>query len=145
MRTYMAKPNELEQKWYVVDAKGISLGRLASTVATILRGKNKPQYTPGVDCGDHVIIVNADKVVLTGNKAEDKILYTHSLYPGGLKAVKYSELLAKRPDVALTKTVWGMIPHNRIGRQQIKKLKVYRGTEHPHEAQKPESLTIKGN
>lgn len=144
MRTYMAKPNEVEQKWFVVDAKGISLGRLASTVATILRGKNKPQFTPGVDCGDHVIIINADQVALTGNKREDKVHYTHSLYPGGLKAVKYSTLLEQRPEVALTKTVWGMLPHNRLGRQQIKRLKVYRGTEHPHQAQKPETLEIQG-
>ena len=144
MRTYMAKPNEVEQKWFVVDAKGIALGRLASTVATILRGKNKPQFTPGVDCGDHVIIINADQVELTGRKREQKILYTHSLYPGGLKAVKYSNLLEKRPETALTKTVWGMLPHNRLGRQQIKRLKVYRGTEHPHQAQKPETLEIQG-
>jgi len=144
VRTYMAKPNEVEKKWYVVDAKGIPLGRLASKVAALLRGKHKPQFTPGVDCGDHVIIINADKVVLTGNKAEDKIRYSHTLYPGGLKAVKYSELLEKRPDVALTKTIWGMLPHNRLGRQQIKKLKVYRGAEHPHVAQKPETITIEG-
>lgn len=144
MRTYMAKPNEVEQKWFVVDAKGISLGRLASSVATILRGKNKPQFTPGVDCGDHVIILNADQVELTGRKREQKVHYTHSLYPGGLKAVKYSILLEQRPEVALTKTVWGMLPHNRLGRQQIKRLKVYRGTEHPHQAQKPETLEIQG-
>ena len=144
MRTYMAKPNEVEQKWFVVDAQGVTLGRLASTVASILRGKHKPQFTPGVDCGDHVIILNAEKVTLTGKKREQKIRYTHTLYPGGLKAIKYSALLEKRPEEALTKTIWGMLPHNRLGRQMIKKLKVYRGAEHPHAAQKPENLEIKG-
>ncbi|HEX2953841.1 MAG TPA: 50S ribosomal protein L13 [Bacillota bacterium] len=144
MRTYMAKPNEVEQKWFVVDAKGIALGRLASTVASILRGMHKPQFTPNVDCGDHVIIINAEKVLLTGRKREQKIRYTHTLYPGGLKAVQYSKLLDTKPEVALRKTIQGMLPHNRLGRQMIDKLKVYGGEEHPHSAQKPEVLEIKG-
>lgn len=144
MRTYMAKPNEVEQKWFVVDAKGVALGRLASTVASILRGKHKPQYTPNVDCGDHVIIINAEKVLLTGKKREQKIRYTHTLYPGGLKAVRYSTLLETKPEKALTKTIQGMLPHNRLGRQMLNKLKVYGGEEHPHAAQKPEVLEIKG-
>lgn len=144
MRTYMAKPNEVEQKWYVVDAKGKTLGRLASTVASILHGKHKPEYTPSVDCGDHVIIINAEQIVLTGRKREQKVQYQHSLYPGGLKSVLYSKLLETKPEKALTKTIQGMLPHNRLGRQQINKLKVYRGDQHPHEAQKPEVLEIKG-
>jgi large subunit ribosomal protein L13 len=144
VRTYMAKPNEVEQKWFVVDAKGVALGRLASTVASILRGKHKPQYTPNVDCGDHVIIINAEKVLLTGKKREQKIRYTHTLYPGGLKAVRYSTLLETKPEKALTKTIQGMLPHNRLGRQMLNKLKVYGGEEHPHAAQKPEVLEIKG-
>lgn len=144
MRTYMAKPNELEQKWYVVDAKGKTLGRLASTVASILHGKHKPEFTPSVDCGDHVIIINAEQIVLTGRKREQKVRYTHSLYPGGLKTVLYSKLLETKPESALTKTIQGMLPHNRLGRLQIQKLKVYRGEKHPHEAQKPEVLEIKG-
>lgn len=142
MKTYLAKPGEVQPKWYVVDAEGKVLGRLASTVAAILRGKHKPEFTPNVDCGDHVIIINAEKVVLTGKKAENKIHYTHSLYPGGLKAVKYSRLLKTKPEYALSKTIWGMLPHNRLGRQMIKKLKVYKGAEHPHMAQRPEKLEI---
>lgn len=142
MKTYLAKPGELQLKWYVVDAEGKVLGRLASTVAAILRGKHKPEFTPNVDCGDHVIIINADKIVLTGKKAENKIHYTHSLYPGGLKAVKYAQLLKTKPEYALSKTIWGMLPHNRLGRKMIKKLKVYKGGEHPHMAQCPEKLEI---
>lgn len=143
MKTFMAKAEEVQSKWYVVDAKGKTLGRLATSVATILRGKHKPTYTPNIDCGDHVIIINADQVVLTGKKATDKIHYTHSMYPGGLKAIPYGKLLATKPEYALTKTVWGMLPHNRLGRQMIKKLRVYRGSEHPHQAQQPENLEIK--
>ena len=143
MKTYLAKPDEVQRKWYVIDAEGKTLGRLATAVATILRGKHKPIFTPNVDCGDHVVIINAEKVVLTGNKAEDKIRYTHSQYPGGLKAAKYGDLLKNKPEYALTKTIWGMLPHNRLGRQMIKKLRVYRGAEHPHAAQLPETLEIK--
>ena len=143
MQTYMAKPEEVQHQWYLVDAEGQTVGRLASTVAMILRGKNKPTFTPNVDCGDHVIIINAEKVVLTGKKAEDKIHYTHSMYPGGLKAIKYGQLLKNKPEYALTRTIWGMLPHNSMGRKMIKKLRVYRGNEHPHQAQVPEKLEIK--
>jgi large subunit ribosomal protein L13 len=142
MKTYLAKPEEVQRKWFVIDAEGKALGRLATQVATILRGKHKPTFTPNVDCGDHVIIINADKVRLTGNKAQDKLVHTHSMYPGGLKTAKYSDLLKTKPEYALTKTIWGMLPHNRLGRQMIKKLKVYRGGEHPHAAQLPETLEI---
>jgi large subunit ribosomal protein L13 len=142
MKTFMQKPDEVQRKWYVIDAEGKTLGRLASTVASILRGKHKPNFTPNVDCGDHVIIINAEKVVLTGKKAENKIHYTHSLYPGGLKETKYGQLLKTKPEYALSKTIWGMLPHNRLGRKMIKKLRVYRGNEHPHAAQQPEVLEI---
>jgi large subunit ribosomal protein L13 len=144
MQTYMAKPEEAMagRKWYIVDATGKPLGRLASNVAAILRGKHKPTFTPNVDCGDHVIIINAEKVLLTGKKATDKIHYTHSMYPGGLKAFQYGQLLKTRPIYALTKTIWGMLPHNRLGRKMIKKLRVYRGGEHPHQAQQPEVLEL---
>ena len=144
MKTYLAKPDQIERKWYVVDAKGQTLGRLASAVAVILRGKHRPDYTPNVDCGDHVIVVNADQVVLTGKKLQQKKYYSHSMYPGGLKVTSYQDLMAKKPEFVVTKAIAGMIPHNRLGRVQIKKLKVYRGPEHPHTAQKPEPLAIKG-
>ena len=143
MSTYLAKPGEVQSKWYVVDAEGKTLGRLASVIASILRGKNKPEYTPNVDCGDHVIIINAEKIKLTGKKMVEKIHYTHSMYPGGLKAISYGKLLREKPEYAITKTIWGMLPHNRLGRQMIKKLRVYRGSEHPHEAQVPEKLEVK--
>jgi large subunit ribosomal protein L13 len=142
MKTFLAKPEEVERKWYLVDAEGKTLGRLATRVATILRGKHKPTFTPNVDCGDHVIIINAEKIVLTGNKINDKVHYTHSGYPGGLKAVKYGQMLKTKPEYALTKTIWGMLPHNRLGRQMIKKLRVYKGNEHPHDAQLPEKLEV---
>ncbi|MGD8401831.1 MAG: 50S ribosomal protein L13, partial [Bacillota bacterium] len=116
MKTFFAKQEEVRVKWYLIDAEGKTLGRLATRAASILRGKHKPTFTPNVDCGDHVIIINAGKVVLTGNKVNDKIHYTHSGYPGGLKAVKYSQLLKTKPEYALTKTIWGMLPHNRLGR-----------------------------
>lgn len=140
MKTFMAKPGEVQRKWFLIDAEGKTLGRLASTVATILRGKHKPTYTPNVDCGDHVIIINAEKVVLTGKKAQDKIHYRHTMYPGGLKEIKYGHLLQTKPEYALMRTIWGMLPHNRLGRKMIKKLRVYRGNEHPHAAQLPEKL-----
>lgn len=142
LKTFMAKPEEVTRKWYVVDAEGQTLGRLASSVAAILRGKHKPTFTPGVDTGDHVIIINASKIELTGNKLEQKMKYSHSLYPGGLKTVPYGELLRKYPERTLRDSIAGMLPHNTLGRQMIKKLKVYRGSEHPHEAQKPEPLKL---
>ncbi len=141
MNTYMAKPGEIEKKWYVVDAGGKTLGRLASTVAKILRGKHKPSYTPNVDCGDYVIVVNAEKIVLTGKKLQQKKHITHSGYPGGLKITPYRILMQKKPEFVFKEAVRRMLPHNRLGRKMIKKLKVYRGSEHPHAAQQPEKLT----
>ncbi|MGD8192742.1 50S ribosomal protein L13 [Brevibacillus ginsengisoli] len=142
--TYMAKPLQVERKWYIVDAEGQTLGRLASEVASILRGKLKPEYTPHVDTGDFVIVINADKIKLTGKKLTDKIYYTHSLYPGGLKATTAGDMLNKRPDRMFELAVKGMLPKNSLGRQMFTKLKVYAGTEHPHEAQKPEAWQIRG-
>lgn len=138
MKSYMAKPAEIERKWYVLDGAGKPLGRLAALAAHILRGKHKPTFTPFIDTGDHVIIVNADKVVLTGRKAEKKEWVRYTGYPGGLKRTKYKELLAQRPELAVEMAVKGMLPHNRLGRAMARKLKVYRGPEHPHQAQKPE-------
>lgn len=140
--TYMAQAGKVERKWYVVDATDISLGRLSTVVASILRGKNKPTFTPHVDTGDFVIIINADKVKLTGKKATDKIYYRHSQYPGGLKSVTAGELRAKNSRRLIETSVKGMLPKNTLGRQQFKKLNVYGGAEHPHAAQKPEVLDI---
>jgi large subunit ribosomal protein L13 len=137
MKTFMAKPEEMQRAWWVIDATGKPLGRLATEAARILRGKHKPIFTPHVDTGDHVIIINADKVVLTGNKAEERI-YWHSQYPGGLKSVTRGSMLEKRPDRLVERTVKGMLPHNRLGAQMYTKLKVYAGEQHPHEAQKPQ-------
>jgi large subunit ribosomal protein L13 len=142
MKTYMVNPNEIERKWFIIDAEGKTLGRLASEVAKILRGKNKPIYTPHLDTGDHVIILNAEKVVLTGKKLDQKMYTTHSGYPGGIKQVPYRRFLAEKPEKAVYEAIRGMIPHNRLGRKMIKKLRVYRGAEHPHEAQQPEVLEI---
>jgi len=142
--TYMAKANEVERKWYVVDAAGQTLGRLASEVATLLRGKHKPIFTPHVDTGDYVIIVNADKIKLTGKKLTDKIYYHHSGYPGGLKQRTAQEMLEKRPERMIELAVKGMLPKNRLGRRMFKKLFVYRGPEHPHQAQKPETYELRG-
>ena len=142
MRTYTAKPNEIVRKWYVVDASGKSLGRLASQVAKILRGKHKPIFTPHVDTGDHIIIVNAEKVVLTGRSKPDEKIYHHTMYPGGLKSTTYGAMLAKTPGKLITRVVKGMLPHNTLGAQMLKKLKVYTGPEHPHKAQMPEKLEI---
>lgn len=142
MKTYMAKPQEIERKWYVVDAKGKTLGRLASEVAKILRGKHKPQYTPHIDTGDFVIVVNAAQVELTGKKLTDKIYYRHSGYPGGLKQISAGELRKKRPERLIEYAVKGMLPKGSLGRKQFKKLKVYAGADHPHEAQKPVTLGI---
>ena len=142
MNTVLAKPNEVERKWYVVDAEGMVLGRLASQVASILRGKNKPTYTPNVDTGDHVIIINADKVVLTGNKLTDKIYYHHTGYVGHMKETPYGELMAKKPEFAVKKAIVGMLPKGPLGRKMATKLRVYAGAEHGHEAQKPEVLKL---
>lgn len=141
-QTYMAKKNEVERNWIVLDATDIPLGRLSTAVATILRGKNKPTYTPHVDTGDFVIVINADKVVLTGNKAADKFYHRHSGHPGGLKSISYGELREKNPERLVEISVKGMIPDNRLGRQQLKKLHVYRGAEHNHAAQQPTVVDI---
>ncbi len=142
VKTYMAKKEAVERKWYVVDASGMPLGRLASQVASILRGKNKPTFTPNVDTGDYVIVINCDKVVLTGKKAEQKFYVRRSPRPGHLKQVKYSTLLTDRSDFAVMKAVKGMLPKNSLGRQMLKKLRVYKDAEHKHEAQHPEVLKL---
>ena len=142
MKTYMAKAETVQRKWYVVDAEGMVLGRLASQVAAILRGKNTPTFTPHVDTGDHVIVLNADKVVLTGDKLNQKFYRRHSGYPGGLKETSYKDLMAKKADLAVIEAVRGMLPKNALGRQMIKKLRVYKGAEHDHAAQKPEVLEL---
>ena len=140
--TFMAKPQDVERKWYVVDAEGKTLGRLATQVAAILRGKHKPTFTPHVDCGDYVIIVNAEKIKVTGKKAAEKVYYRHSGYPGGQKAITFEQMIARRPVRVLELAIKGMLPHNRLGRQMYRKLKVYAGPEHPHAAQKPEPLEV---
>lgn len=140
----MAKPQTVERKWFVVDATNMPLGRLASQVAAILRGKNKPEYTPHVDTGDYVIVINTDKVVLTGNKLRDKKYYHYSGYAGGMKVKGYDELMSKASDFVVEKAVKGMLPHNSLGTKMAKKLKVYKGGEHNHQAQKPELITLKG-
>ena len=137
MRTFSPKPSDIQRQWHVIDASDVVLGRLASRVATLLRGKHKPYYAPHGDTGDYVIVVNADKVVLTGKKLEQKRAYRHSGYPGGLRSIPYSELMAKNPARAVEKAVKGMLPKNSLGRRMAKKLKVYAGPEHPHQAQKP--------
>jgi len=142
MKTYSPKPEHIERRWYVVDASGVVLGRLASEVATILRGKHKPMYAPHMDTGDHVVVVNADKIELTGNKGEDKYAYRHSGYPGGLRARPLKDQLERQPTEVLRKAVKGMLPRNRLSRAQIKKLKIYAGPEHPHEAQAPKELEL---
>jgi large subunit ribosomal protein L13 len=142
MKTYSPKPEHVERSWYVVDASGQVLGRLASEVATLLRGKHKPIFAPHMDTGDHVVVINADKVELSGNKAQDKFAYRHSGYPGGITGIRYADLLATRPVAAVEKAVRGMLPKNRLGRQQIKKLHVVAGAEHPHAAQMPVELAV---
>ncbi len=136
--TFMPKEGQVERKWYVIDATDRPLGRLASEVARLLRGKHKPIFTPSVDTGDHVVVINADKVVLTGKKAEQKFHYRHSGYPGGLKKVSYGTLIDTKPERAVMLAIKGMLPHNRLGRAMLKKVRVYAGGEHPHEAQQPE-------
>jgi large subunit ribosomal protein L13 len=143
MKSYIAKPLEVERKWYIVDVNGLTLGRAASQIASILRGKNKPTFTPHVDTGDFVIVINADKVVLTGKKLDQKMLRHHSLYPGGLKEMPYKEALVKKPEFVFQEAVRRMLPSGVLGRETLKKLKVYRGTEHNHEAQKPEVLELR--
>ncbi|HSA07573.1 MAG TPA: 50S ribosomal protein L13 [Candidatus Gastranaerophilales bacterium] len=136
-KTYSAKPREVEQKWYIIDAADKELGRLASLTANILRGKHKPEYTPHIDTGDFVIIINAEKVKVTGKKQTDKIYYSHSGYPGGLKSISFRDMIQKFPTRPVEKAVKGMLPHNTLGANQFNKLKVYAGSEHPHEAQCP--------
>ena len=143
-QTYMAKASEVERKWYVIDAEGQTLGRLASEVASILRGKNKPIFTPNVDCGDHVILINVEKIQLTGNKLKDKIYYRHSHHPGGLKQRTAGEMREKYPVQMLELAIKGMLPNNTLGRQMFKKLHVYTGAEHPHQAQQPVSYELRG-
>ena len=143
MKTYMAKASDVQRKWYVVDAEGVVLGRLASQVASILRGKNKPTYTPHVDTGDYVIILNADKVVLTGKKLDQKIYYKHSGFVGGLKETPYRRLLNEKPEFAIQHAIIGMLPKGPLGRKMAKKMKIDTGTEHEHAAQQPEVLVIK--
>jgi large subunit ribosomal protein L13 len=142
MKTFSAKLSEFDRKWYVVDANGCVLGRLASFVASRLRGKHKPIYTPHVDTGDHIIVINADKVALTGKKWDEKLYYRHSGYVGGLKSITAKQLLQKRPEDLIMHAVRGMLPKNRLGRKMLKKLKVYAGAEHPHMAQQPETLRM---
>ncbi len=142
MKTFMAKAEEVKRKWYIVDAEGKPLGRLASEVAKILRGKNKPTYTPHVDTGDHVIVINAEKIVLTGKKLDQKLYRHHSLYPGGMKEIKYKHLLESKPEKAIELAVKGMLPKNSLGRAMYRKLNVYKGPEHKNQAQQPEVLTL---
>jgi large subunit ribosomal protein L13 len=142
MKTYVTKPAEVQRAWYVVDAEGQTLGRLASSVATILRGKHKPIYNPAVDCGDYVIIVNAEKIAVTGRRLEQKRYYRHSLYLGGLREITLRDQLQKHPERVLESAVRGMLPKNALGRKMFKKLKVYAGGEHPHEAQQPQPLEL---
>jgi len=141
-KTYSPKPDDIERSWFVVDAEGATLGRLASEIALILRGKNKPIFAPHMDVGDHVIVINADKVVVTGNKEEDKIYFRHSGFPGGLREVSLGQLRSTYPQRIIESAVRGMLPKNRLGRQMFKKLKVYAGPEHPHTAQKPQPLEL---
>lgn len=143
MSSYIAKPETVEHKWYVIDADGVVLGRLASQVALMLRGKHKPTFTPHVDTGDYIIVVNTDKIAMTGRKLDQKIYYHHSGYPGGLKETKYRDLLANKSEFALKKAVRGMLPKGPLGNKMFKKLKVYAGAEHPHAAQQPEVFDMK--
>ena len=142
MKTYMANPDKIERKWYVVDAEGATLGRLASEIAKVLRGKNKPEYTPHIDTGDYVIVVNAEKVKVTGKKLQQKVYYNHSDYVGGMRETTLTELLAKKPEKVIELAVKGMLPKGPMGRDMIKKLHVYAGPEHANQAQKPEVLTF---
>ena len=142
MKTYMANPDKIERKWYVVDAEGATLGRLASEIAKVLRGKNKPEYTPHIDTGDYVIVVNAEKVKVTGKKLQQKIYYNHSDYVGGMRETTLAELLAKKPEKVIELAVKGMLPKSRLAKKQLANLKVYAGGKHPHDAQMPEIINI---
>ena len=141
-KTWNAKPGEVQQRWYVVDADGRTLGRLATQIADVLRGKTKPEYTPHVDTGDFVVVINAEKIAVTGDKLHEKLYYRHSGYPGGLKKRTLGEMLARRPEEVIRLAVRGMLPRNRLARKQLTKLKVYAGPQHPHEAQRPEPLPV---
>lgn len=141
-KTYYPKEKELSHEWFLIDANGQNLGRLASEITRILLGKNKPTYTPGVDTGDYVIIVNSERISVTGNKLEEKMYYRHSLYPGGLKQINLRDQLTKHPDRVIRSAVWGMLPKNRFGRKLIRKLKIYAGPDHPHSAQKPKLINL---
>ena len=142
MRTFFPKKGDVEPRWFIIDAEGKVLGRLSTTIARIISGKAKPTYTPFLDTGDHVIVINAEKIVLTGKKETDKMYRSHSLYPGGLKEKTARNVRAEKPETMIEEAVWGMLPKNKLGRKMLKKLKVYRGTSHPHTAQKPERLEV---
>ena len=142
-KTYTPRPGDIERAWWVVDATGLPLGRLASEVAQLLRGKHKPQFTPHIDTGDHVIVINAASVAVTSNKSEQKIYYRHSGYPGGIKAESFESLLERRPEAIVERAIRGMLPKNRLGRATFRKLRVYGGSEHPHESQKPQPRELK--
>ena len=142
MKTYVTKPAEIERKWYVVDAEGETLGRLASKIAVILRGKHKPIYSPSVDCGDYVIVLNAEKISVTGQRLDQKVYYRHSGYPGGIRSITLRDQLERYPTRPVELAVKGMLPKNKLGRKMLKKLKVYTGTEHPHQAQQPVELEL---
>ncbi|HIL23175.1 MAG TPA: 50S ribosomal protein L13 [Alcanivorax sp.] len=142
MKTYSAKPESVKRDWYVVDASGKTLGRLATEVASRLRGKHKPEFTPHVDTGDYIVVINAEKVAVTGKKASDKMYYRHTGYPGGLKEANFATLQAEKPEMIIEKAIKGMLPRNPLGRAMFRKLKVYAGTEHPHTAQQPQQLEI---
>jgi large subunit ribosomal protein L13 len=142
MRTYFPKKGDIEPLWFIIDAEGQVLGRLSTTIAAILSGKNKPTYTPFLDTGDHVIVINAEKILLTGKKEADKIYRSHSLYPGGLKSKAARFVRAEKPERMIEEAVWGMLPKSKLGRKMLKKLKVYRGGNHPHQAQKPQALDV---
>ena len=143
MKSYMARPHVVERKWHLIDVEGQTLGRLATEISRLLRGKNKPQYTPHIDTGDFVVVVNAEKIVATGKKAEQKVYRRHSGYPGGLKETSYEAMLERKPTEILRRAVRGMMPRTRLGRQQFRKLKIYAGPEHPHEAQNPQPYEVR--
>ena len=142
VNTYVTKPNDIKHDWYVVDAQGRTLGRLATRIATVLKGKHKPIYSPSMDTGDYVVVINAEKIVATGRKLDEKIYYRHTGYPGGLRQINLRDQLAKHPERVISAAVRGMLPHNRLGRAMFKKLKVYAGAEHPHAAHKPKTLEL---
>lgn len=145
MKTYTAKPHEVVKTWHLIDAEGQTLGRLATKIADLLRGKHKPQFTPHMDAGDFVVVINAEKIAVSGNKETDKFYWRHSGYPGGFKTTTYKDLMAEKPTAAVEKAVKGMLPHNSLGRQQFLKLKVYAGAEHPHQAQNPVPYKLEAN